>query len=147
QLVVAKEPIRTAMVKEVADRVGFEPTNTLRCYLLSKQAPSTARPPVRITMLPMHPRPRWVRASGGAWYQLCQLFGLAGFGASAGGCAGALGLAAALESNGGGISRQGSSLPRIRSGVFSGGTLRALRVLGVSRPGGACSGGISCAPA
>src|SRR3954462_1797029 len=33
--------------KELADRVGFEPTNTVRCYLLSKQAPSTARPPVR----------------------------------------------------------------------------------------------------
>ena len=35
------------MVKEVADRQGFEPWNTVRCYLLSKQAPSTARPPVR----------------------------------------------------------------------------------------------------
>ena len=33
--------------KEVADRQGFEPWNTVRCYLLSKQAPSTARPPVR----------------------------------------------------------------------------------------------------
>src|SRR6188768_1923644 len=32
---------------KVADRQGFEPWNTVRCYLLSKQAPSTARPPVR----------------------------------------------------------------------------------------------------
>src|SRR6188768_1559279 len=33
--------------KDLADRQGFEPWNTVRCYLLSKQAPSTARPPVR----------------------------------------------------------------------------------------------------
>jgi hypothetical protein len=31
----------------VAERVGFEPTNTLRCYLTSNQAPSTARPSLR----------------------------------------------------------------------------------------------------
>src|ERR1700732_903592 len=30
----------------VAERVGFEPTNTVRCYTLSRRAPSTARPPL-----------------------------------------------------------------------------------------------------
>src|SRR6187551_1579062 len=39
--------------KDLADRQGFEPWNTVRCYLLSKQAPSTARPPVRnLTYVP-----------------------------------------------------------------------------------------------
>ncbi len=33
---------------KLAERVGFEPTNTLRCYLTSNQAPSTARPSLRI---------------------------------------------------------------------------------------------------
>ncbi len=42
--------------KELADRVGFEPTNTVRCYLLSNQAPSTARPPVRDPLLPVRPK-------------------------------------------------------------------------------------------
>ena len=37
--------MRDAM--ELAERVGFEPTNTLRCYLTSNQAPSTARPSLR----------------------------------------------------------------------------------------------------
>src|SRR6267154_2688354 len=30
----------------MAERVGFEPTNTVRCYTLSRRAPSTARPPL-----------------------------------------------------------------------------------------------------
>src|SRR6202020_393108 len=30
----------------LAERVGFEPTNTVRCYTLSRRAPSTARPPL-----------------------------------------------------------------------------------------------------
>src|SRR5215510_9171902 len=38
--------------KEVADRQGFEPWNTLRCYLTSNQAPSTARPSVRVPVPP-----------------------------------------------------------------------------------------------
>src|SRR5262245_27348128 len=52
-----------------------------------------------------------------------------------------------LGSNCGGMSRQGSFLPRFLSGVLRGGTFRALRVFGASSPGGACSGGISWAPA
>src|SRR5882762_4103716 len=31
---------------QLAERVGFEPTNTVRCYTLSRRAPSTARPPL-----------------------------------------------------------------------------------------------------
>ncbi|MEN9837830.1 MAG: hypothetical protein RLZ79_1498 [Pseudomonadota bacterium] len=46
--------MRDAM--ELAERVGFEPTNTLRCYLTSNQAPSTARPSLRPGG--MIPRPR-----------------------------------------------------------------------------------------
>ena len=46
--------MRDAM--ELAERVGFEPTNTLRCYLTSNQAPSTARPPLPTGV--MIPRPR-----------------------------------------------------------------------------------------
>src|SRR6202521_316652 len=30
----------------MAERVGFEPTNSVRCYTLSRRAPSTARPPL-----------------------------------------------------------------------------------------------------
>src|SRR5262245_10201139 len=65
------------------------------------------------------------------------------------GLAASAGLAGAVLElvKGGGMSRQGSSLPRTRSGVVKGGTLRALRVLGASRPGGAVSGGSSAAPA
>ncbi len=33
----------------MAERVGFEPTNTVRCYTLSRRAPSTARPPLHKT--------------------------------------------------------------------------------------------------
>src|SRR5688572_6958980 len=69
-----------------------------------------------------------------------------GFGGSAAVGVAPFGLALGLA-KGGGMSRQGSSLPRMRSGVLSGGTLSELRVLGVSRPAGACSGGISRAPA
>src|SRR5258708_20231529 len=36
----------TASPAFVAERVGFEPTNTVRCYTLSRRAPSTARPPL-----------------------------------------------------------------------------------------------------
>src|SRR5580692_3260628 len=36
----------TAPVYLLAERVGFEPTNTVRCYTLSRRAPSTARPPL-----------------------------------------------------------------------------------------------------
>src|SRR5688572_25875413 len=112
--------------KELADRVGFEPTNTVRCYLLSKQAPSTARPPVRDPLLPCD-GPHGVRMITTCY---CGFWG-----------------SAVGVENGGGVSRQGSSLPRGRSGVFSGGTFNALRVSGGSRPGGACRGGSSCAPA
>src|SRR5688572_12783577 len=58
-----------------------------------------------------------------------------------------LGVAVAGLAKGGGESRQGSFLPRTRSGVLSGGTLRALRVSGASSPGGACNGGTSWEPA
>src|SRR5277367_521181 len=37
---------RTTMDRWLAERVGFEPTNTVRCYTLSRRAPSTARPPL-----------------------------------------------------------------------------------------------------
>src|SRR5258708_6447456 len=30
----------------MAERVGFEPTKTVRCFTLFKRAPSTARPPL-----------------------------------------------------------------------------------------------------
>ena len=114
--------------KELADRVGFEPTNTVRCYLISKQAPSTARPPVRNPML------RAPTDFTGAHHSnlLLRLLRFRGWALRA------VGLA-----NGGGVSRQGSSLPRMRSGVLSGGTFSALRVSGASSPAGACSGGIS----
>src|SRR6185295_2425628 len=82
--------------------------------------------------------PRTRRNSRGANHINSQFF-LAG---SAGG--GAIGLDAEY---GGGASRQGSLGPRTRSGVLSCGTLSALRVFGVSSPGGACRGGTSCAPA
>src|SRR6202166_3403615 len=36
----------TASPVYLAERVGFEPTNTVRCYTLSRRAPSTARPPL-----------------------------------------------------------------------------------------------------
>src|SRR5215510_1598516 len=86
---------------------------------------------------PMCPRNQWT--SRGAHHNC-----YCGFGGSAFGGAGvALGAAVLVVEKGGGMSRQGSSLPRIRSGVFNGGTLSAFRVLGASRPGGACNGGNS----
>jgi hypothetical protein len=36
----------SAPIYILAERVGFEPTNTVRCYTLSRRAPSTARPPL-----------------------------------------------------------------------------------------------------
>src|SRR3984885_16382710 len=36
----------SARIYILAERVGFEPTNTVRCYTLSRRAPSTARPPL-----------------------------------------------------------------------------------------------------
>src|ERR1700679_160902 len=39
----------------LAERVGFEPTNTVRCYTLSRRAPSTARPPLHKPLLKLHP--------------------------------------------------------------------------------------------
>ena len=42
-----KRGARPRSFVSVAERVGFEPTNTLRCYLTSNQAPSTARPSLR----------------------------------------------------------------------------------------------------
>src|SRR5258707_3328797 len=38
--------ISTNCANILAERVGFEPTNTVRCYTLSRRAPSTARPPL-----------------------------------------------------------------------------------------------------
>src|ERR1700676_1397484 len=37
---------RQKFTYRLAERVGFEPTNTVRCYTLSRRAPSTARPPL-----------------------------------------------------------------------------------------------------
>src|ERR1700692_155980 len=37
---------RQKFTDRMAERVGFEPTNTVRCYTLSRRAPSTARPPL-----------------------------------------------------------------------------------------------------
>src|ERR1700681_715497 len=37
---------RQKFTQRLAERVGFEPTNTVRCYTLSRRAPSTARPPL-----------------------------------------------------------------------------------------------------
>jgi hypothetical protein len=37
---------RQKLTCQLAERVGFEPTNTVRCYTLSRRAPSTARPPL-----------------------------------------------------------------------------------------------------
>ena len=38
--------ITESQKQTLAERVGFEPTNTVRCYTLSRRAPSTARPPL-----------------------------------------------------------------------------------------------------
>src|SRR6266404_6202182 len=40
------DPCRQKFTCQLAERVGFEPTNTVRCYTLSRRAPSTARPPL-----------------------------------------------------------------------------------------------------
>src|SRR6266404_6531610 len=40
------DPYLQKFTYRLAERVGFEPTNTVRCYTLSRRAPSTARPPL-----------------------------------------------------------------------------------------------------
>src|ERR1700689_3738489 len=44
-----------SLYRKLAERVGFEPTNTVRCYTLSRGAPSTARPPLHKPLLKLHP--------------------------------------------------------------------------------------------
>src|ERR1700678_710717 len=44
----------SARIYILAERVGFEPTNTVRCYTLSRRAPSTARPPLHKPLLKLH---------------------------------------------------------------------------------------------
>src|ERR1700689_4279438 len=43
-----------SLYRKLAERVGFEPTNTVRCYTLSRRAPSTARPPLHKPLLKLH---------------------------------------------------------------------------------------------
>src|SRR5258708_31947830 len=55
----------TASPAFVAERVGFEPTNTVRCYTLSRRAPSTARPPLHSGRKGTGGRPSYQIGSGG----------------------------------------------------------------------------------
>src|SRR3982750_3938734 len=66
------------MVKKVADRQGFEPWNTVRCYLLSKQAPSTARPSVRYPSSPVPGTSRGANDSNSSLFRLLRFRGLRG---------------------------------------------------------------------
>src|ERR1700689_1696261 len=43
-----------SLYRKLAERVGFEPTNTVRCYTLSRRAPSTARPPLHKPLLKLY---------------------------------------------------------------------------------------------